>query len=143
MYPANVIDEKRRRFLEALQESGNVSKSCEVIGVSRAAIYMTRKRLPGFAKEWEIALEVYVLKLEDKLRELSEAGSERSLHFYLKSHKPETYNRELLAKLVDEDNTQQVREHAQKLLEVLAKGSTNAGTVANTEEIPADDSDGV
>ena len=139
MYPANVVDEKRHKYLEALQESGNVSKSCEVIDVSRAAIYMTRKRLPGFAKEWEMALEIYALKLEDKLRELSEAGSERSLHFYLKSHKPEVYNRELLAKLVDEDNTQQVREHAQKLLEVLAQN----GTVADTAEVPADDSDGV
>jgi hypothetical protein len=50
--------EKRSEFLDLLRESGNVSKTAEVIEISRVALYMHRKADPEFAAEWDEAAAI-------------------------------------------------------------------------------------
>lgn len=59
---------KRKQFLEALAETGNVSSSADGCGVSRQALYKYRHRNAKFAQEWDEAIVVATDALEDEAR---------------------------------------------------------------------------
>lgn len=47
---------RRRAFLRALSETGQVKEACERVGISDTAVYKLRKRSPGFARDMAAAL---------------------------------------------------------------------------------------
>lgn len=47
---------RRRAFLRALSETGQVKEACERVGISDTAVYALRKRSPGFARDFAAAL---------------------------------------------------------------------------------------
>ena len=53
-------------FLEALQNTANVSTSCQVAGLSRSFVYDWRAADPEFAADWASALELGCDALEDE-----------------------------------------------------------------------------
>jgi hypothetical protein len=81
----------RAAFLEALARSANVTGACELVGVSRAAVYEWRDGDPEFAAEWDAAVSRGLDGLEDLAVERAKAGSDMLLIFLLKAHRPERY----------------------------------------------------
>jgi len=57
---------KMADFLVALSECGNVSRACEISGMSRLTAYRYRKARPKFADEWEKAKKIGAEALEDE-----------------------------------------------------------------------------
>lgn len=103
-------DRKRKLFLASLRETGgNVSKSCELAGISRVAAYDWRAADPSFAIEWETAIESGTDELEEEARRRALEGvkkpvfhkgekvgfvneySDTLLIFLLKARRPEKY----------------------------------------------------
>ena len=54
MLPATVRDE----FIGLLMERGNVSRAARTLGINRMTAYGWRDDDPGFARRWDLALEV-------------------------------------------------------------------------------------
>ena len=48
----------RKVFLKNLAETGNVSNSCYVAGISRPGAYQARKNDDAFAEAWDVAEEM-------------------------------------------------------------------------------------
>ena len=100
---------KRERFLDALRDTGNVTKAAESVGISRRAAYDHRQANADFAAQWEDAWEESTDKLEAEARRRAFAGveepvfyqgekcgviqrySDTLLIFLLKAHRPEKY----------------------------------------------------
>jgi hypothetical protein len=56
----------RAAFLEALQNTGNVSTSCQIAGLPRSCVYDWREADSDFAAHWASALELGCDALEDE-----------------------------------------------------------------------------
>lgn len=55
---ANVLSARRKRsFLRALSQTGNVGMACAAAGWARGVAYSIRKGDPDFREKWEFALE--------------------------------------------------------------------------------------
>ncbi len=98
------------KFLDALQETANVTAACAEAHVSRKTAYKFRNENAGFMAEWDAALAVGVGTLEDEAIRRARDGVEEPIYskgeyvgttrrysdtlliFLLKSHKPSIYN---------------------------------------------------
>ncbi|HEY0621497.1 hypothetical protein [Sphingomonas sp.] len=67
---------RRRAFLRALSETGQVRDACERVGISDTAVYRLRKRSPGFARDMAAALERSAPMLEQVAWERAVEGWE-------------------------------------------------------------------
>ena len=56
----------KKKFLKLLSDTGNVSKCCVALNVSRVEMYKTRKKYPKFKEAWEAAYKVAISLLEDE-----------------------------------------------------------------------------
>lgn len=99
----------RRRFLDALADTGSVRAASAASGRSRAAWLALRGRDPGFARAWDDALDAYVELLEAEADRRAVGGetepvfyggkqvgvrsraSDSLLMFRLKALKPQRY----------------------------------------------------
>ncbi|HEV7233346.1 MAG TPA: hypothetical protein VGN36_03800 [Sphingorhabdus sp.] len=74
----------RKRFLDHLAQTANVTASARVAGTSRDAVYAERRRLADFSSEWAVALAEGYVRLEtdllaDALRPASSKTSDAML----------------------------------------------------------------
>ncbi len=69
--------EKRQKFLDALAQTCNVTKACEISGLGRASIYEWRNENQDFAKDWKSALEMGADMLEDEAVRRAKDGVEK------------------------------------------------------------------
>lgn len=67
--PARYRDE----FIESLMETGNVSRSAAALGVNRLTAYRWRDDNRGFARAWDLALEVARQGLRERVVETATA----------------------------------------------------------------------
>jgi hypothetical protein len=99
----------RKRFLDVLRETCNVSEAARCCGVSRRVAYNHREADPAFRKEWDEAVEETIDKLEREAWRRGVEGvdrpvtfqgeitatykeySDRMLELLLKAHRPEKY----------------------------------------------------
>lgn len=58
----------RRAFLEALSDTGIVTRACQAVGVSNTLAYAWRKADKEFEAAWDLALAVGIDKLEDHVK---------------------------------------------------------------------------
>ena len=66
----------RKRFLDHLAESSNVTKSAEAAGTTASHVYQTRRADPDFARQWLAALwEGYVHLEMEVLRRLRDGDN--------------------------------------------------------------------
>ncbi|MEO0871979.1 MAG: hypothetical protein AAFY19_08495 [Pseudomonadota bacterium] len=73
---AGMTREERRRFLESLAESSNVSKSARHAGIHPSRAYRVRREEPAFARQWLAALWEGYMHLEmEVLRRLREGDN--------------------------------------------------------------------
>lgn len=68
---------RRKKFLEALAATCNVSEAARVAGKNLSSAYYQRRRDPGFAREWNQALSVGYAELEALLLRQSLFGVEQ------------------------------------------------------------------
>lgn len=96
-------------FLEALADTGNVSKSCEIADIARQSAYRHKSKFSGFSDDWEVALKIGMSTLEDEAVRRARDGVDEGIYyqgdvvghvrkysdtlliFLLKAHKPEKY----------------------------------------------------
>lgn len=101
--------EKLSAFCAALADTGNVSRACKAIDISRYTAYQWRQDDPEFAKDWDAALNAAVYAMEDEARRRAFEGTVEPVHymgdrvdtirkysdtlaiFLLKAHAPEKY----------------------------------------------------
>lgn len=67
---------RRRAFLRALSETGQVKDACERVGISSTSVHRLRKRSPGFARDMAAALERSLPMLEQVAWERAVEGWE-------------------------------------------------------------------
>ena len=87
----NGTAEKRAAFLEELRQKGSVYHAARTAGVGRRTVYTWRNNLPGFAQEWDNAIEDAADDLEASLYERGKAKDTVAAIFWLKGHRPEKY----------------------------------------------------
>ncbi len=68
MKKLRITGRHRRRFLEALAETGNVTLAARAAGISRARVYELRGLDPAFAAAWEDAEQIAADRLEAEAR---------------------------------------------------------------------------
>ena len=81
MKRVSLTAQRKKRFLEVLAQSGNVSRAARAAGVSRGAAYAKRQREPSFAKTWDEALAEALDHLEETLMARALEGTTRPVHF--------------------------------------------------------------
>jgi hypothetical protein len=81
----------REAFLQTLAQSGNVTGSCEELGISRTQAYHWRNTDPEFAQRWDEALELGADALEDEAKRRALGGSDYLMAFLLRGLRPERY----------------------------------------------------
>lgn len=71
----------KEKFLSLLADTGNVSKCCLALNVSRRHIYLARRDDSVFAKEWLSALATAVELLEDEAWRRAFEGIDRPIYY--------------------------------------------------------------
>lgn len=86
--------EEKTRFLEALEEHGNVHRACRSVGISRRTANVARGKDPLFADAWHEILEGRIDAVEgvlyDQCLDPSSANTVARI-FYLKSARRDHY----------------------------------------------------
>src|SRR5215469_6568656 len=65
---------RQKLFLEALADTGSVTKAVAVAGTSRTRVYELQKVDPAFAAAWAEAEDIAVDRLEDEARRRAVEG---------------------------------------------------------------------
>lgn len=65
MLPASYQED----FLMIVAETGNASEACRRLGIPRMTVYQWRDTRPGFAEQWDAALEVSRERLRQRVLE--------------------------------------------------------------------------
>ena len=93
---------KRAKFLETLEETGNVTEAVKSIGASRQGLYKARGLDDQFRAEWADALESASDNLIAEARRRGYAGIEKPLHYQgqLTGHVVQEYSDILLIFLI-------------------------------------------
>lgn len=99
----------KKKFIQRLSETGNISASCRKAGITRQRAYQVRDEDVAFAQAWDEALVISVENLELEARRRAELGvlepvyhqgaqvgtiskySDTLMIFLLKAHKPDMY----------------------------------------------------
>ena len=79
------MTKKQKLFIEHFKKSGNVSKTCEAIGIGRTTFYNWYKLREDFAQEIDNIKEAVIDSVEDKLFEKIQAGDITAIIFFLKT----------------------------------------------------------
>lgn len=104
-----MTDEQRRIFLEALEETANVSEAARIVKLSRNCCYANRKSDEAFAELWDEAVETAVDALEREAWRRAQDGwdeavfhdgaicghkrkySDHLMALLLRAHRPDKY----------------------------------------------------
>jgi hypothetical protein len=81
----------RKRFLEIVAATGNVSLATSAVQISRSTPYVRAQRDPAFAVAWTEAEEQAKDVLEAEARRRGLTGSDPLLMFLLRALRPERY----------------------------------------------------
>jgi len=79
------MTKKQKLFIEHFKKSGNVSKTCEAIGIGRTTFYNWYKLREDFAQEIDNIKEAVIDSVEDKLFEKIQAGDVTAIISFLKT----------------------------------------------------------
>jgi hypothetical protein len=73
---------KKKRFLEALSRTGNVTRAAEICSIDRTLVYDWRKADPDFKAAWDETLDVAVDLLIDEAQRRAHDGVDEPV-FYM------------------------------------------------------------
>jgi hypothetical protein len=160
MLRSQLAQSKKRKFLEHLAETANVSASAEAARVPRRTIYYARAIDPEFAYEWDQALELGLDALEDEIVRRAKKGVQRPVFyqgevcghvrefsdtlamFILKSRRREVYGEHLrtqndnrnLEMLTPEQQEQEARMLLQRMRALRISVIEGIGVVTDVED---------
>ena len=97
---ADYTPEKAKLFVDALRSGKRCSYAAQLVGVSRMTAYNWKKAHPDFASDWEEATSYANERMEQVVYDLGINGDIQAAMWWLRNHKPITYNKELLIKLL-------------------------------------------
>lgn len=115
-----VTDAEKRKFIEALCDTGNVTAACRHIGVQPPVMYRIRDREEVFKEAWDMALDEGADLLESEARRRAVEGvdrpvfqrgecvgyerqySDQLLTRLLEAHKPEKYRHRAEQRVVED-----------------------------------------
>lgn len=111
----------QNKFIGALGENGNVSRSAQIAGVSRTEVYNERNEQPDFAKQWDEALEAACDLMEEEARRRAYYGTRKPVYhqgvvcgeiqeysdtlmiFLLKGARPQKYRENVRQEIVGDE----------------------------------------
>ncbi|RMF70364.1 MAG: terminase [Alphaproteobacteria bacterium] len=159
MHQSRWTEPQRKRFLDVLRKSANVSAAARAVGMSRSSAYQLRRQDPEFRAAWDEALEEALDLLEAELWRRALKGVVRPVFyggrrcgmirsysdqlgmFLLKAHRPERYGaltrgrREL-----DEEGEEGGTDPRERLLDLLASIHTRlTGEEEGEEPVEGDE----
>lgn len=70
----------RLAFCEALAETGNITKSCEISGLPRRTAYDARNADPDFRAKWDAAIDLGTDGLEDEAVRRGREGCDKPVY---------------------------------------------------------------
>lgn len=73
--------EREEAFLTALSETANVSRSCQIAGITRSVAYEWRDNDPDFKVIWDKALDLGTDALEDEAIRRAKEGTDRPVFY--------------------------------------------------------------
>ena len=82
--PANagrITAKRRRRFLETLSETANISQAARAAGISRSVVYRLRSQSNAFRAAWDEAMDQALDEIEAMLMERAVQGVDRPVFF--------------------------------------------------------------
>lgn len=88
-----LTESRKRKFLEALAKTGNVTKSARSVGVSREVLYLHRRNDASFDAAWAEAHTLGIDALEDEGFRRAMNGSDALLIRMLAANKPKYRDR--------------------------------------------------
>lgn len=88
-----VSGDRKRKFCEALVRGGSPETAARSVGVDRATAYRWRGADATFAERWDEARDRRVEAVETVLYRMAMQQDLGAVIFFLKSHRPEVYNR--------------------------------------------------
>ena len=104
MSRTNRTNRAREAFLEALEETCNVSEAARRAGIGRRTAYDWRDADQDFATAWDEAEDVAADKLEQVAWDRATSGqSDRMLEILLKAHRPEKFKDRVVQELTGKD----------------------------------------
>lgn len=68
------------KFIGALRENGNISRSAQMAGVSRTEVYNERAEQPSFAARWDDAVEIACDLMEEEARRRAYFGTRKPVY---------------------------------------------------------------
>lgn len=135
-----LTDTKKDQFLDILEQTANVTRAAEAIGMARRYMYEIREKDPEFKAKWDKAVELGTDALEDEaIRRASEGWdepvfyqgvqcgyvrrfSDTLLIFQLKARRPEKYSNTNKVELTGKDGQPlQVQQLTNEQFEGLAR----------------------
>lgn len=73
---------KRSEFLRVLAKTGSVKKGAMAVKLTPRALYLAREKFPDFAKNWDLALSIYLeFEAEEKLRSRAVDGVREPVYY--------------------------------------------------------------
>jgi hypothetical protein len=85
--------ERKRLFCDAIVRGLTPDSAAQAIGVGRTTVYRWKRNDPAFAEQWREAWDRKVEVVENVLYRMAVEKDLGAVIFFLKSHKPEVYNR--------------------------------------------------
>lgn len=104
--------EKQSQFLEALRNSCNVSRSCELVGISSATAYNLKRDFPSFAEKWQEAIDYAADTLEESARNRALGMQEAVYHQGVVVGHKTVYSDAMTALLLRAHRPQKFRDNA-------------------------------
>jgi hypothetical protein len=95
---------QREAFLRMLRNATSVSDAAAAIGVARRSVYRWRVDDEAFRSDWDDATETITENIESALAKAALGGDTVSMIFWLKSHRPDVYNRKQVVAIGGDEN---------------------------------------
>jgi len=120
----DIKDARKRAFIVALTECGNVKAACDVAKIkSRQTVYTWRDEDDVFAAQWYDAMTEAGENLETEARRRAMDSSDTLLIFLLKAHFPEKYRERYEVKGEHTHTHKNADEYSDDDLAAIAAGS--------------------
>jgi hypothetical protein len=86
-------------IVQAIANGHTTFSASQMAGISHATAYNWRKQYPEFAERWAEAVDIATDCVESIVAHAAMSGNLTAAFYWLKHHRPRTYNRESLVKL--------------------------------------------
>jgi hypothetical protein len=106
---------KKALFCETLVRGGSTAGAAQAIGVDRSTVFRWKAADPAFAEAWDTARDTKVDLVETTLYRMAMQKDIAAVIFFLKSHRPEVYNRRMQIAVGGDEENPLIVDHAHRI----------------------------